>query len=176
METFTGPRELVDNPGFREQRARALSLLTDDMIDPPILDVVRAVNSLSFCFTMQSCFGHFVPEGRPDEESFDRLPQERIEGPIRYRIAYLAFCVENSLPGWNFLKMMQALALRDPANIQFGSADWFWKDQVDSYAVQVEPERFSRQDTAVLDFEEAMVIEKARDGFYGNLRTVLLDY
>lgn len=42
--------------------------------------------------------------------------------------------------------------------------------QVTSYALQVEPDRFKRQDTAVLDYGEALRIEKTSDAVFGQLR------
>ena len=61
----------------------------------------------------------------------------------------------------------------DPENIQFGSAEWFWKRQVNSYALQVEPDRFKRQDTAILDYEEALNIEKIRNEFFFQLQALI---
>ena len=54
----------------------------------------------------------------------------------------------------------------DPDNIQFCCAEWFWQRQVNSYALQVEPERFKFEDKAVLDYREALRIEKIRNEFF----------
>jgi len=54
----------------------------------------------------------------------------------------------------------------DPENIQFCCAEWFWKRQVNSYALQLEPDRFKLKDTAIVDLKEAMHIEKIRDEFF----------
>ena len=57
----------------------------------------------------------------------------------------------------------------DPENVQFCCADWFWKRQVNSYALQVEPDRFKYNDEAILDHKEALHIEKIRDVFFQRL-------
>ena len=59
METYAEPKPFVDNPDFYLQKRENIEGLTDGMIDPPILDIVKALNSLPFCFTLQCCFGHF---------------------------------------------------------------------------------------------------------------------
>jgi hypothetical protein len=58
METFTAPKTLVDNPHFSEQRKQCLAMLSDEMIDPPILDIIQGFNQYPFCFTLQACYGH----------------------------------------------------------------------------------------------------------------------
>ncbi len=57
----------------------------------------------------------------------------------------------------------------DPDYIQFCCAEWFWKRQVNSYALQLEPDRFKHQDTAILDYREALHVEKIRNEFIGQL-------
>ena len=61
----------------------------------------------------------------------------------------------------------------DPENIQFFCADWFWERQVNSYALQVEPDRFKDQDRAKLDYAEALKVEKVRNEFFTSLSTLL---
>ena len=63
METFIEPIELVENPNFQEQRSRSLVTLRDETIDLPILDLINKISMLNCCFTIQSCFGHFLYKG-----------------------------------------------------------------------------------------------------------------
>ncbi len=56
-----------------------------------------------------------------------------------------------------------------PENIQFFCAEWFWKKQVNSYVLQVEPARFKHQDTANIGFKEAIRIEKIRDEVFAQV-------
>ena len=173
METFTDPKELVLNPHFPKQKKTCLALLSDDMIDPPIIDIINGFNRLSFCFTLQCCYGHFLYPGETNPNNFNRLPALRTPARVEYRIAYIAFCIENRVSGKNLLNRLKELTLISPQNIQFGSAEWFWKRQVNSYAVQVEPLRFKKRDTVLLDYREALVIEKIRDAFFAQLKALL---
>ena len=68
---------------------------------------------------------------------------------------------------------MKKITLIDPENIQFCCADWFWKKQVNSYVLQVEPDRFKHEDRAILDFKEALKIEKVRNKFFIHLENLL---
>ena len=43
-----------------------------------------------------------------------------------------------------------------------GSPDRFWRQQVHSYAMQVEPVRHKNEDKVVLTYEEALKIEKIK--------------
>jgi len=61
----------------------------------------------------------------------------------------------------------------DPENIQFCCAEWFWEKQVNSYALQVEPDRFKHEDKAILDYKEALKIENIRNKFFFQLRNLL---
>ena len=61
----------------------------------------------------------------------------------------------------------------DPQNIQFCCAEWFWQKQVNSYALQVEPDRFKDRDTAYLDYREAQLIETIRNEFFIQLRELV---
>ena len=93
---------------------------------------------------------------------------------MEYRIAYLVLCLEDSKPGRELLGDLSTIASKDPEFIQFGSAEWFWERQVNSYAIQVEPERFMYQDRARVDFQEAKHIEMVRDEFFREIRGLLL--
>jgi hypothetical protein len=173
METFTALKQFVENPGFHEQKQKILRELTDDMIDLPILGLIKGFNQLSCCFTLQCCYGHFVTNDQRDTRNFDPLPLLAIPGKLEYRIAYIAFCLEKSSSGIKLFRSLKAITAIDPQNIQFGCAEWFWNRQVNSYALQVEPARFMRQDTAILDQKEALHIEKIRNEFFGRLYALL---
>lgn len=170
METFIEPKELKDNPHYQIQRSNALSYLTDEMIESPIIEIIHGLNKLPHCFTLQSCYGHFVYEGNNNINNLDTLPTDNIISKVEYRIAYIAFCIENSSSGRDLIDSFKDIAYIDPENVQFCSARWFWEKQVNSYALQVEPDRFKHQDKAIIDYEEALNIEKIRDEFFIQLK------
>ena len=173
METFTAPKELVENPDFREQRLKSLSGLSDDLIDAPLIGIITRMNKRPYCFTLQSCYGHFLYPGQKNPDNLDPLPATKSIDKVEYRIAYIAFCIENSDSGKRLFEALKDITLIDPKNIQFCSAKWFWKRQVNSYALQVEPDRFKHKDTALLDYTEALVIERRRNGLFDQLRLLL---
>jgi hypothetical protein len=175
METFTQARDFVDNPLFAEQRTQTLRSLDQSEIDAPVRDIVADFAKLSYCYTQQICFGHFLYPGQDDPHNLDPLPISSGIKEVEYRIAYLALCIEDSQQGRRLFKDLGEIASKNPQYIQFGSADWFWDRQVNSYAVQVEPARFMFQDRAVVDYQEAISIQKVRDGFFKALRSLLMD-
>ena len=61
----------------------------------------------------------------------------------------------------------------DARYVQFGSPGWFWDQYPNSYALQVQPERFRLQDRAVMPHEEALLVQAVRDGFFARLREIL---
>ncbi len=73
---------------------------------------------------------------------------------VKYRIAYITFCIDNSASGRALLETLKKITTIDPKYVQFCCAEWFWNWQVNSYALQVEPDRFKHKDTAVVDFKE----------------------
>lgn len=166
METFTELKELAENPYYQVQRKRSIDDLTDEMIDAPIIDLVNDVNKLPYCFTLQSCYGHFIYDDQQDSHNLQPLPVKDNIARVEYRIAYIAFCIENSLLGRELLGSFHKIIAIDPANIQFCCAEWFWERQVNSYALQVEPDRFKRKDTAILDYKEVLHVEKIRNEFF----------
>ena len=107
--SITELKELAENPYYQVQRQKSLCGLTYDMIDLPIIEVINDFNKLPCCFTLQSCYGHFVYNGKKDL----------------------------------------------------------------SYALQVEPDRFKRKDKAILDYREALHIEKIRNEFFVRLEELL---
>lgn len=143
------------------------------MIDAPIIDLINEFNKLPYCFTLQSCYGHFVYNGQKDSQNFEPLLVKDTIAKVEYRIAYIAFCIENSLLGRWLLKTLKKIIAIDPENVQFCCAEWFWKRQVNSYALQVEPGRFKRKDLVILDYKEALHIEKIRNDFFHRLYELL---
>jgi hypothetical protein len=174
METFTEARDFVDNPLFAEQRSRSLQSLDQSEIDAPVRDIVADFAKLSYCYTQQICFGHFLYHGQNDPHNLDPLPVRSGIKEVEYRIAYLALCIEDSQQGRSLFQDLSEIASKNPEYIQFGSADWFWDRQVNSFAIQVEPARFMFQDRGVVDYQEAIVIQKVRDGFFKALRALLM--
>ena len=173
METYTEPKELVENPHYHSQRRKSLCGLTDDMIDAPIIEIVNGFNKLPYCFTLQSCYGHFVHNSQKNPHNLAFLPIKDSLDRVEYRIAYIAFCIENSASGRGLIEALKEITAIDPENVQFCCAEWFWKRQVNSYALQVEPERFKRKDKAILDYREALHIEKIRNEFFVRLKELL---
>lgn len=173
METYTELKELVGNPFYQEQRQKILDSLYDSVIDEPIIEIVYDFNRLSCCFTLQSCYGHFVYNGQNNPHNLEFLPITDTISKVEYRIAYIAFCIENSTSGRELLENLRGITAIDPNNIQFCCAEWFWKRQVNSYALQVEPDRFKRKDKAILDYKEALYMEKIRNEFFLRLGELL---
>ncbi len=166
METFTETKKIADNADYQIQRQKCLRDLTNDMIDAPIIEVVNGFNNLPYCFTLQSCYGHFIYNGQDNPQNLESLPIKDTIAKVEYRIAYIAFCIENSLLGREMFASLKEIPAIDPENIQFCCAEWFWKRQVNSYALQVEPDRFKLKDTAIVDLKEALHIEKIRNEFF----------
>ena len=173
METFAEPKELVENPHYREQRREIPAGLSDDMIDAPIIDLINDFNTLPYCFTMQSCYGHFVYNSQKDPYNLEPLPDIDTVARVKYRIAYICLCIQNSALGRGLLEALNEITAIDPANIQLCCAEWFWERQVNSYALQVEPDRFKNKDTALLDYREALHIEQIRNEFFVQLRELI---
>lgn len=92
---------------------------------------------------------------------------------VEYRIAYIALCIENSDLGRMFSNALKGIADIDPENIQFCCAEWFWERQVNSCAIQVEPDRFKFEDKAILGYQEALRIEEIRNEFFVRRRELL---
>jgi hypothetical protein len=173
LETFTEPKALVGNPLYQDQRKKSLADLHDDMIDKPIIELINALNKLPYCFTLQCCYGHFIYSGQNDPHNLESLPLTDTIARVEYRIAYIALCIENSDLGRMLFDALKVIADIDPENIQFCCAEWFWERQVNSYALQVEPDRFKFEDKAILDYQEALKIEKIRNDFFVQLKELL---
>jgi hypothetical protein len=175
METFTQAKQLVSNPQYAAQRRAALEDLQEAAIDAPLVELMQQLNRLPYCFTLQCCYGHFVYPGRDDPHNLEPLPATAPPGGVEYRIAYLALCVENSPSGKGLLELLKEVTAIDPDNVQFGCATWFWERQVNSYVLQVEPDRYKHQDRADLGYEEALHIENLRNEFLARLGESLRD-
>ena len=174
METFTEARTLVRNDGYAAERQAALEALELSAIDEPIVDIVKAFRLLTHCFTLQCCYGHFLTVPGQDEHSLAPIP-DGFSGTVHYRIAYVAFCVDTSDRGRGFLQKLSRVPEIDPAYVQFGSADWFWDQWLNSFTLQVEPAAHRFKDQAVLTTGEAMQTRRARDRFFEELRRVLAE-
>lgn len=146
-----------------------MSAFAPASIDAPILDIIIAFGKLSHCFTLQSCYGHFVWPGQPGAENLELLPVDGT-GSVRYRIAYVALCIEEGAAGARLRDALARISAVDTKCVQFGSPDWFWKQYPNSYAVQVEPARFAAQDEAVVEYTEALRLQGVRDEFFRRLR------
>ena len=59
------------------------------MIDKPIIELINAFNELPYCFTLQSCFGHFVCCGQNDQQNLESSPVNDPIVKVEYRIAYI---------------------------------------------------------------------------------------
>lgn len=172
METFAELKNFVDNPHYHKQRQKALNELDIDTIDKPIIDLIKYFAMFPYCFTLQSCYGHFLYGNQKDPENIKALPNSRSIKNIEYRMAYIALCIQNSDAGLALFRELSQLPLIDPKYIQIGCSEWFWKKQVNSFALQVEPERFKTKDKVVVNYQEALIIEKVRNRFFGKLKTI----
>lgn len=171
MKTFTELKSFADNIYFHRQKQHRLHGFSAEMIDPPILHIINTLNQLPYCFTLQSCYGHFVFKGQENIHDCASLPPIDNQKKVTYRIAYIALCLDNSEPGKKLLARLQEMTKIDPDYIQVGCADWFWQQQVNSYVLQVEPKRFMRKDRAVVEYEEALHLEKVRNELFSCLVT-----
>ncbi len=163
----------MENPHFDEQRQRSVSSLDTAIIDPPIIDIIEGFAKLPYCFTLQSCYGHFLYNSQRDQNNIKPLPASEHIAEVDYRIAYIALCIQDNDPGRKLFSEMSEVPAVDPDYIQFCSADWFWKDQVNSYALQVEPERFKEKDRCSVGYQEALHIEKVRIEFFAEIGRVV---
>ena len=174
METFTEPRAFVLSPRYAQDRTETIASLDLKSIDAPIVDIVSALIELPYCFPLQSCFGHFVCTADQNLRTLSPIP-ELCKDPIRYRIAYLAVCIENSSYGRELHDSLSAIRIVDPVYVQFGSADWFWDQFPNSYVLQVEPPRYIKKDEAVIGYSEAIHVQEVRDRFFTQLKKCLSD-
>ncbi|MFC1530808.1 hypothetical protein ACFL5T_00975 [Gemmatimonadota bacterium] len=172
MKTFARPRQLVDNPQYERDRELMLASLGLETIDEPMRELVAGFAKLPYCFTLQSCYGHFVHALQPQPDNLNPLPAHDV-GPIKYRVAYLALCLENSIEGRRLRSALGHIPAIDPEYVQFGSPEWFWNRHLNSYALQVEPTRFLDRDVVMIEYNEALRVEQVRHLFFAQLSTLL---
>jgi hypothetical protein len=172
VETFCPPKPFVENPNFEADRLSALAALEQVDIDEPIKQLILKFSALQYCFTLQSCNGHFQCAPADEPHKNNPIPDNHT-GEVRYRIAYIALCIETSEQGLLFFKTLSSLTKIDPNYIQFGSADWFWNQWVNSYILQVEPSGQQFKDVAKLDVNEARHVEKVRAQFFKEIDLLL---
>ena len=115
----------MENPQYHEQRQKCLAGLDYVDIDTPIIGLIKDVNTLPYCFTLQCCYGHFLYDAQLDPRNLEPLPVTDTITDVEYRIAYVAFCIENSDSGRKLLNALKNIPSIDPENIQFCSAEWF---------------------------------------------------
>jgi len=125
METFTGFKPLVDNPLYQEQRKKSLSELDINTIDEPITEIINDFVKLPYCFTLQSCYGHFVYKNQKNPKNVEPLPNSDDISTVVYRIAYIALCIQNDDRGRMLLQKLSNIPSIDPEYVQFGCANWF---------------------------------------------------
>jgi hypothetical protein len=175
LETFTASKDFVDNPDFHEQRKKCLKQLDMESIDAPIVDLISGFAKLDYCFTLQSCYGHFLYNGQNNPYNVEPLPVSNSISNVDYKIAYIALCIENSKQGNLLFQHLRDIPSIDPDYVQFGCAEWFWERQVNSYALQVEPIRHMTKDRLFVDYREALHIEKIRNKFFDHLNRLVND-
>ena len=173
METFTELKDFVDNRDFQKQRQKCLSTLDLEKIDAPIVDLIKGFVKLDYCFTLQSCYGHFLYINQKTTHNIEPLPISNSITEVEYKIAYIALCIENSNLGRELFQGLKELPSINPEYIQFGCATWFWARQVNSYALQVEPSRYITKDKCIIDYHEALYIEKIRNQCYMKLKKMI---
>ncbi|MFP3909131.1 MAG: hypothetical protein ACLFVI_08815 [Archaeoglobaceae archaeon] len=179
METFTKAKEFVIDPDFPERRNKALKELEEELekgnIDPPVVELLLGYNSLPYCFTLQSCYGHFV-YGELTDTNIDPLPSNSPDTSVEYRITYLTICLQDNPMGHGLYQELNDLTQIDPDYIQLGSAEWFWRRCVNSYVLQIEPERHKYKDKAVIPMKEALHIEELRNRLFEELERILKEH
>lgn len=167
METYTDYKPFINNPNYKEDRRNVLDNLEVSAIDLPLAPLVQSINRLPFVFSLQCCYGHFLWENGTEIYTLEPLKTDKL---VTYRLAYIAFCIENSFSGSLLQqKLISIPSFVDQSNVQFCSAQWFWDQWPNSYALQIMPERFKDLDSAQITYAETMEIAKIRDTFFAYL-------
>ncbi|MEJ2616045.1 MAG: hypothetical protein P8Z35_13890 [Ignavibacteriaceae bacterium] len=149
METFTDTKELVPYPHFNEKRNIVLRNINYDEIDTPVIELIKNISKLDYCFSLQSCYGHFLYPGENAQLNTRPLPILNDDISIDYRIAYLAICIKDNQDGKSFLINLTKLTLIDP--------EYIFKDK----------------DRITIDYKEALIIEKVRNQFFISLNELI---
>ena len=144
-----------------------------NILDAPIAEIISGFAEIPYCFTLQSCYGHFVHGNQRNIHNIEPLPISDDITNVEYRIAYIAFCIKSSNLGRALFHDLSTILTIDPDYIQFGCAEWFWQRQANSYALQVEPRRYMTKDMVIVHYHEALHIEKIRDLFFARLKELL---
>jgi hypothetical protein len=173
METFTKLKDFVPNPHYHEQKEKCLRVLDMNTIDAPLIEIVEGSLALPYCFTLQCCYGHFLHGSQRNSKNTEPLPISDSISDVEYRIAYLALCIQDNESGRGLFNELSEIPEIEPAYVQFGCAEWFWERQVNSYALQVEPERYKTKDRVFIGYQEALHIQKIRDEFFSELKRVI---
>lgn len=171
METYTDCKPFVHNPNFKEDRRCILDNLEVGCIDLPLAPLVQKINRLPYVFSLQCCHGHFLWKNGKEITTLEPLETDQW---ITYRLAYIALCIENSSPGRRLQQQLMNIPYvinRD--NIQCCSAQWFWDQWPNSYAIQIMPERFKAFDSAQITYAEATEIAKIRDACFASLAVLV---
>ena len=174
MQTFCSERPLQPDPGFEAAKARALEGMDMAEIDAPIKDIITSLNKHPFCYTLQSCFGHFVSTEHPDDHNLSVVEESDSSDNPLYRISYLALCIRADPDGKRLLSLLKKMPWEvDRDRIQFGCAKWFWNRCVNSYVLQVQPKDRADVDSLTISAREARLIQSARTRFWEALRTTI---
>ena len=174
MQTFCSERPLQHDPGFEAAKARALESMDMAEIDEPIKDVIASLNKHPSCYTLQSCFGHFVSTEHPDDHNLSVVEESGSSDSPLYRISYLALCIRDNSDGRRFLSLLKRIPWEiDRDRIQFGCAEWFWNRCINSYVLQVQPKDRADVDSLTISVREVRLIQSARNHFWDTLRTTL---
>lgn len=177
METFTPPKQFIPHPEFAKERAMALRRL-EELIrlaepDPPLIPLLRQFMQVPVCFTVQSCYGHFVYSQSPGDRNLAPVSSfpDGVQ-QLRYRLAYMVFCIEDNVHGHALYDDLQSMTAIDPLYIQFGSAEWFWDMTPNTYVVQLEPLSGACQDSVIVKLDEAIHLERLRERFFMHLEEI----
>ena len=61
----------------------------------------------------------------------------------------------------------------DKQYIQFGCAEWFWKQFLNSFVLQIEPKKYMLRDRADISFKEAQHIEDLKPAFFNKINKIV---
>jgi len=73
METFTALKAFEDDPYYHAKRDETLRKLQIRSIDAPLVELINAFAKLPYCFTLQSCYGHFIHKGQRNHKNTEPL-------------------------------------------------------------------------------------------------------
>ena len=171
METYTPAKSFVTHPEFQSERLAALNGLDISLVDLQLTSLMKNLNRLPYLFTLQCCHGHLFTADNKEITDFEGFNGS---DEVEYRLAYIAFCIENSPLGKSFMEELKQVPSRlEEHTVHFGSAQWFWDQWVNSYILQVMPLRFKDQDKAVLNLPEAKRIIALRDTFFSTMSALV---